>query len=290
MKNTINEETCKKCKLCIEVCPCNIISMNGEVHFISEKEHICLKCGQCMAVCNTQSVQIDGISYDNDLFDLPENKVDYNDFIDFLANRRSVRNFKDKPVSKEIIQQIIDSIAFAPYGSAPNKVNISVLNNRKTIELALPLISEFLENIVKWVENPFMRFMIKRKKGIETMNTLKHHLYPIAKTGNYKLEFGDRITRGAPAILVFHANKKAEEHTDNSMIYAVYAMLAAHSLGLGATMISIVPAAINKSKELKAIFKIPEEHDAIISVILGYPKIKYKRAIKRVKDRICWVD
>ena len=173
MDSAIKLELCSKCILCIEVCPCNIIGLNTkeEVYFIPERKSICLHCGQCMAVCGTKAITVNGLSYDNDFIDLPENKVLYGDFFDFLSTRRSIRNFKDKSVPKEIIQKIIDSISFSPYGSAPNKINITVVNNRKTIESALPLISEFLDNIVKWIENPFMRLIIKRKKDIETFNT-----------------------------------------------------------------------------------------------------------------------
>jgi len=223
-------------------------------------------------------------------FDLPENLISYDGFFNFLATRRSIRNFKDKPISKEIIQQIIKSIELAPYGSAPNEVNITVVNNRKTIESALPLLSEFYDNLVKWIDNPFIRFIFKRKKDAETFNVITNHVYPIAKLGNYKLEHGDRITRNAPAMLIFHANIGAEAHTHNSIIYATYAMLAAHSLGLGATMISLVPAAINKVQALKDIFNIPEENEAIISIILGHPKIRYQRAIRREKSHITWLN
>ena len=67
-------------------------------------------------------------------------------------------------------------------------------------------------------------------------------------------------------------------------------MLAAQALGLGATMIGIVPAAINKVDEVRNIFKIPETHEATISVIIGYPKYKYKRAIKRKAQEIHWLE
>lgn len=291
-QNVLDQKKCSKCKLCIEVCPNNVIGINSnnEVHFISERESICLQCGQCMAICSTKAIQVSGFLYENELFDLPENIVHYKNFIDFLSNRRSVRNFKDKPVPRELIQEIIDSIAFAPFGSAPNEVNITVVNNRKIIESALPNISEFFDNIVKWVKNPFVRFMLKRKKDLETFNTITNHLYPIAKLGNYKLDYGDRITRDAPAIIIFHAEKGAEEHTNNSLIYATYTMLTAHSLGLGATMVGIVPAAINKVNEVRNIFKIPEENEAIMSVIIGYPKYKYKRAIKRNVQKNNWIE
>ena len=243
-----------------------------------------------MAVCSTKAITAEGFSYETDLHDLPENKTDYRAFLDFLANRRSVRNFKDKPVPEEVIRKVLESVSYAPYGSEPGKVCITVVNNRSKIESALPYIEWFLDNNVKWIENPFISRIIKKKNTAEKFNTIKNHLYPIAKMDNYKLEYGDRITRGAPALILFHADKGAEEHTDNSLIYATYVMLAALSLGLGATMISIVPAAINKVPEIKKIFGIPEEHEAVISVILGYPRYKYRRAIKRPYQQISWVN
>ena len=289
MQNSIDQNLCKKCKLCIEVCPCNIISNGTEVHFIKDKLSICLKCGQCMAICSTEAIHIEGLSYDKDLFDLPESTLNHDEFINFMSNRRSVRNFKDKPVSDEMINKILAAVQYAPNGSHPDKMHITVINDRKLIETQLPAMSKFLDNIVKWIENPFMSRIIKMKKGAETFNTLKNHLYPIAKAGNYKLEYGDRITRGAPAVIIFHADKKAEEHTDNSLVWATYAMLSAHSMGLGATIVSIVPAVINKVKEVREAFKIPEEHEAVVSVIVGYPKYKYKRGIKRTSHIVNFV-
>ena len=292
MQSNINQNICKKCKLCIEVCPCNVIGINrkDEVYFIPERELICINCGQCMAICSTKAISVNNLSYDNDFIELPENNTDYNNFIGFLANRRSVRNFTNKPISNKIINKILDSVSYAPYGAAPEKMNIIVVNNRKKIEIALPYISKFLDDIIKWVENPISSFIIKMTKGAETFNTIKNHLYPIAKLKNYKLEFGDRITRNAPAILIFHAKKDAEEHTNNSLIYATYSILAAHSLGLGATMIGIVPPAINKVTEVREIFGIPKENKAVISVIIGYPKYKYRRTIKRRNHKINWIE
>ena len=292
MDSNINQEICSRCKLCIEVCPGNILGINQseEVYFIPERKSICLNCGQCMAICSSKAITVNGLSYANDFIDVPENNIDYSKFVDFLANRRSVRNFKDIPIPNEIIDKILDSISYAPFGAEPNKMNITVVNDRKKIESVLPHIEKFLENIIKWIENPISSYMIKRKNGPEKFNTLKNHLYPMAKLGNYKLEFGDRITRNAPALIIFHANREAEACTNNSLVYATYAMLAAHSLGLGATMIEIVPAALNRVKEVRNIFRIPIENEAIMSVIIGYPKYKYKRTIMRKNQNIRWIE
>lgn len=276
----------------MEVCPCNIIGLNEnqELYFMPEREKICQKCGQCMAICSKKAITVEGLSYEDNMFEMPEQTVAYKEFTSFLSTRRSIRNFKDTPVPGEMIHQIIDSLSYAPYGSAPEKVHITVVNDRELIESALPHMEEFLDNIIKWMDSPLASFMIRRKKGMETYNTIKNHLYPISKLENYKLKFGDRITRNAPAIIIFHADKSAEEHTNNSLIYSTYAMLAAHALGLGATMIGIVPAAINKVQALKDIFEIPRENEAIMSVIIGFPKYNYRRAIKRENHPVSLVN
>jgi len=281
--NFVNNELCIKCKLCIEVCPVNIIELNKEnlISFIKEREKICLECGQCMAICSTDAIKIKKYNYKNNLKRIDKQDVDYEVFKNLLTTRRSVRNFKNKAVEKEKINEILQTLKYAPYGAEPNKVEITVIHNRAIIESALPLMEKFLDNIIKWVDNPIISRIIKFKKGAETFNTIKNHLYPISKLKNYKLEFGDRITRGAPVLIIFHAKKGAEEHTNNSLIYATYTMLATHSLGLGGAMNGIVPASINKDENIKDIFKIPKKHEAIISLMLGYPKYKFKKAIVR---------
>jgi ferredoxin len=292
MKNLVNQEKCKKCKLCIDICPVNMIGIDedGLVNFIPERENICLECGQCMAVCSTDAVKIAKYTYENDFIDLPENNVTYQKYIDFISTRRSVRNFKNKPIEKELIEKILASLNFAPYGAEPDKVEITIVNNLKKIEKSLHLIENFFDNIVKWLDSPIISRIIKHKKGIETFNTIKNHLYPMSKLENYKLKYGDRITRGAPALLIFHADKGAEEHTNNSLIYATYLMFAIHSMGLGGTMNGIIPAAINKDKEIKQMFNIPEQHEAIISIMFGYPKYKYQKTVKRETKKTNWIE
>lgn len=288
MENFIDRELCKSCKLCVEACPCKVIGMdkNDEVFIIQEREAICINCGQCMAICTTEAIRINNYSYAKDIIKLSENRVNYNDYIDFISNRRSIRNYKGQHVSAGLIDKIIDSVSYAPFGASPEEMHITVVNNRKVIESTLPYISNFLDDIVKLVENPIASFMIKRKEGIETFNTLKNHLYPISKKGNYKLSEGDRITRGAPSIIIFHAKKEAEAHTHNSLIYATYVMMAAQTLGLGSMMNGIVPSAINRVKEVKNIFQIPNSHEAVMSVNIGYPKYKYHKGIKRSSYKV----
>ena len=286
MQNVVNQSLCKNCGICTEVCPNKIIGQNGNVQFKQEREHLCLQCGQCMAICPAKAILIEGLTYEKDFIELSYDKSNYKNFMETLSTRRSVRTFKNKPVSEELVDEIVDSVSYAPFGASPEKMEISIINNRKTIESALPLISDFFHGLEKMIENPIKSRILRILAGKEGFQTIKNHLYPIAKGGNYNLENWDGITRGAPAIITIHAAKDAEAHTNNGVIYATYIMIAAHAIGLGATMIECVVPAINRNKKLKKIFQIPDDNDAVMSVIVGHPKYKYRRTIKRNKHKI----
>lgn len=279
--NTIQQSTCKNCGLCAQVCPNKVIRRNDNTHFIQEKLDLCLQCGQCMAICPSKSIKVGSLSYENDFHELSKKENNFENFLAIISGRRSVRTFKNKAVSNDLIYEIINSVSYAPFGAAPEKMEISVLNNRKTIESVLPIISNFLNGIKKLIENPISSGFLRLLSSKEEFQTIKNHIYPIGKSGLYNLENGDGITRGAPTIITIHAAKDAEAHTANGIIYATYIMLAAHAIGLGATMIECIIAPINRNKKLKHIFQIPTENEAIMSIIVGYPKYQYKRTIKR---------
>lgn len=289
----INSETCKKCHICVVTCPAKlfIIEENKSLTINPKKEYTCLKCGQCMAVCETKSIFVDDMTYEKDFFEIEQHEQNFESFNYLISTRRSVRNFKKQPVPRELIQKIIDSLSFVPFGSLKQSVEITVINNREIIEKGLPIISVFYRKIEKWFSNPFMKRIIKKNAGIENYNTIQNHLLPRIKVGHYDLTNGsDNITRNAPAIILFHAEKSSESHTEDAMIYATYAMLSSHALGLGATIIGLVPAALNKEPELRKLFKIPDNHETVNSVIIGYPKIKYLRGIKRDKRISDWIE
>ncbi|MBI9067499.1 MAG: nitroreductase family protein [Salinivirgaceae bacterium] len=241
-----------------------------------------------MAVCNTKSVFANGLKYEEDFFEFSKE----DDFFSLLEHRRSVRRFKPKALAKDEIDKILHGLSHAPHGDSHHHVELTVINSREKIMEALPLMSQFYDKLAKWLHNPFMRTMIKLKKGKDTINTLQNHLLPRIEKGIYK-EFTyeyDGITRGAHSLIIFHAHKNSEEHKEDSYILVTYATLAAQALGLGSTIIGLVPAALNKSNELKSMFNIPLDHDVVVSLILGYPKYKYHRGIKRKLKNIHWIN
>ena len=295
MGNTItfNEETCKKCGLCSEVCPNKIIKKNDsdQLSFRQDRIHFCFKCGQCMAICPTESIHIEGLSYSKDFFDLPESESFEKSFFNMTFTRRAVRNFKDKPVPRELLEKIVQAIAFAPPGFPPIKTEIVVVQDTTLIRKALPHMIGVYDFLVKAMDKPMMRFFIKRRVGREKFNTLVNHVVPLMKSRLPELKMGveDTITRYAPAMILFHADRNTENYKQDIYIALTYGFLAAYALGLGGSAMDIIPPPIERNKELRKMFFIPETNEVVGCMILGYPKYSYRKAIKRELKSVRWI-
>lgn len=51
----------------------------------------------------------------------------------------------------------------------------------------------------------------------------------------------------------------------------------------------IIAPAIERNRELRKMFLIPEKNRVVASMIVGYPKHKYQRAIKRDLKSVKWI-
>lgn len=289
---TFNQAACIKCGLCEEVCPNKVIHKNGGVMaYMADRIHLCFKCGQCMSVCPSSSVCIDGLSYDKDFCEMPDPANYEQGFFNLILTRRAVRNFIDKPVPKEMLDKIIQAIACAPPGFPPIKHEITVVQNPDTMKKAFPYMVDVYDYIYEAFHNPIRKAFMRRAAGEKKFKLLESHLMPMLGVRLPGLKKGteDTITRNAPAMILFHADKNMEDITGDVFVAATYCMLAAHSIGLGGSIMSIIPPAINKKTELKAMFGIPDGNEVITSVIIGFPKYKYRRCIMRKLNDVKFV-
>jgi nitroreductase len=244
-----------------------------------------------MAICPTKSVTVEGLSYESDFFDLPAEAWTEDSFGSLIASRRSVRAFQDKPVPREDLQKIVDAISRAPMGYPPHKIEIVIVQNRETIEKALLIIIGMYEKLAKMMDHSIMGFLLKRKLKPEVIKALTEHVLPSLRyrLPDMKAGRGDTITRGAPALILFHAHRASGNHSEDVLIALTYGLLSAHALGLGATAIGLVPPVIERSPELRGLFQIPAENEVLASMIVGYPKHRFKRGIRRELPGVKWI-
>lgn len=281
--HTIDTNACKGDSICVDVCPEFIFEMADEkAKVIEGNVGSCILCGQCIAVCPSDAITIDGLS--PNLFEnLEKWSFEYDDLHAFLSARRSIRNFKDKPVDRELIDKIVKAASTAPMGWPPHTTEILVVDDPDELKQLHAAAYKDYKEIMWAASNPIFKHVVRLKVGAELFKLLREHVLPLAQNANEAFDKNgiDRYMYHTPAIMFFHANRWTASYEENAHIICTYAMLAAQSLGLGTTIIGMMPPILDRSKTLREKYGIPKDNKVITSLILGHPKYKYRKSVSR---------
>ncbi len=285
-KITIDHEKCNGCGLCVEVCKdFSIVMKEGKAHVSGKPFFGCIACGHCMAICPKDAIKIEGrFTSEADLFPLPEKEkaAGYESILALYQRRRSIREFRDKPVEKEMIDKVLDAAMTAPMGLPPSDVGVVVLGSKEKVRQFAKDYCTYLEKIKFFVSKGFLAIMrpFWGKAGDEMfrgfLRPLVHGYIRSMKAGN------NFVTYDAPVAMYFYGSPYCDPA--DPIIAATYAMIAAESLGLGTCMLGGVHPFIQKGKSAKLFrekYGIKFTSREGLIVIMGYPAVKYQKGIKR---------
>ena len=177
----------------------------------------------------------------------------------FLRTRRSVRRFTDQPISRELIERIIETATYAPnaHNRQPWRFIVLTSDQSKTT-LAESMGTDFRHTLLaEGLSTEQANAQVKRSR--------------------------DRITQAPVAVLVCldtttidqygDPNRQQGEHTMAVQSVAMagsYLLLAAHAEGLGAVWIC---APLFTPETVQAVLELPKEWLAQGVILLGYPAI-----------------
>jgi ferredoxin len=282
----IDMEKCNGCGTCSFVCKDFNFEIIDKKVSISDKSIFgCIACGHCMMACPTGAIAIEGRTLSPvQLFDLPDKSTvpTYESLLAMLQRRRSIREFKDKPVEAEKINQILDAAQTAPMGLPPSDVHVLVLENKTQVRIFAEEFSKYLKNI-RWMSSGWFMTLMRPFWGKPTDEMMREFIKPVFDVYVDDMEKGDNwINYDAPMAMYFYGSP----YTDPSdpIIAATYAMLAGESLGLGTCMLGAIHPFIQNGKKAKQFrekwgIKFPSREG--LFVIFGYADVHYNKGVKR---------
>ena len=259
----IDLKSCTKCKLCLKDCPALCFKWYEEVENIQfDNSRGCLLCGHCIAVCPENAILYENMKGDPLNFEKdqdPIGNLSYEVLHPFLRAKRSIRQYKNKKVPKDIVDKVVESMRYACTGANIRTLKCLIISDEEKIKLLSDSIIDFIA-----LETPETNLIKKRNMGI------------------------DPIFYHAPLVVIFYSNN--QWNVTNATIAMTFGMLSAQSLGLGSCWIGYAHGVLMENSEIR--IKQTGIETYILGVMtLGYPAVKYPRApprpplnVRRIED------
>lgn len=267
----INQKSCNQDGFCAAVCPSQIIDFQ-KGRYPSPKsgaEAACIRCGHCVAVCPTGSLDHQAMTAGQCPSVQADLKLSAEHAEHFLRSRRSIRAYQKKAVEQDRIERLIRVARYAPSGRNTQGVGWLVLGQTDEIR-------RIAGSVADW-----MRWVIDNDS--ETAAAM--HL---DKTLAGWEEGNDIIFRGAPVVIVAHAEEDNPRAQTTCTIALTYLELAATGLGLGCCWAGYFMKAADEYPSLLQALALPEGHRCYGAMMVGYPKFKYHRLPLRNEPKIIW--
>lgn len=267
----VNPETCNRDGICAAVCPARIIHLpeGGFPTPVKGAAQACIRCGHCVAACPSGSLDHAAMAADQCPPVLKELKLSPEHSEHFLRSRRSIRSYKSKPVSENLMERLIRMARYAPSGRNAQGVEWLVLGNSEEI-------GRTASRVADW-----MRWTIDRDPETAALMHLDKTLASW-ESGH------DVVFRHAPAVIVAHAEMDNPRAATSITIALTYLELAAVGLGLGTCWAGYFMRAAGEYAPLMQALALPEGHQCFGAMMVGHPRFKYHRLPLRDEPTITW--
>jgi nitroreductase/NAD-dependent dihydropyrimidine dehydrogenase PreA subunit len=269
---TVDKEKCNSDGICAAACPARIIRMDEKEGYPvpgPDFQDNCIKCGHCVAICPTGALGLDWLSPQDCMPIREELALSPEQAEQFLCARRSIRAFRDKRVPRAKLEKLLEIACAAPSAKNEQPWHWTVVSGPDEIQ-------RFAHMIVEW-----MRSVIQVNPGDESLISF------VRAVASWD-EGYDRICRGAPHIIIAHADKTWGFGAEDCSLALSLLDLYGTSIGLGTCWAGYFYHAINSYPTLFEALGLPRDHRAFGAMMVGYPKFIYPRIPVRNRPRVTW--
>ena len=270
---TVDPEKCNRDGICVKACPTAVIELSSSDELpapVKDFEEYCLACGHCVAVCPTGAFSLDWLKTGKCASISKELVLRRDQAEQFLRSRRSIRNFKDKPVEREKLEKLLEIACFAPSAKNNQPWHWTVVENPADVTKMAGMVIDWMRSIIKKYPQQ------AEERGLPRVVE--------AWDGGQ-----ERICRGAPHVIVVHGDKDYVLGPEDSATALSYLELYAPTLGLGSCWGGYFFSAVNAYPPLFEALGLPADHKAFGAAMVGYPKLRYQRLPLRKQPRINWI-
>ena len=297
----VDEDKCTSCGLCVDNCPFKCWTMEEGGTPELKDEYECFSCSNCMVACPTDAISIAETYHAKSGFwktephplpykmplkprDADGNLDEWNAVERAVLNRRSVRNFEDKPVPDPLIRRVLEAGRFAPSAGNCQPWQFIVITDRALIqqmdEAVWAMVNGMFNNFKNDDLIPHMAPMAESSPGMFDPRIALGGMGSIAKKNL-------PASLNAPCVILLAADKRAisGQHL-NIGICGQNMNLVANSLGIKACWCGfLVPGVATIADKINLL----PNFEVITTLVLGWPAFKQEGMVAREFRPVMWL-
>jgi len=282
---------CNDCGICLDVCPDYVFQKGEEAdsHVSAAFPDNCCACGHCISLCPVAALSHDDLPK-NEFQPLEKMTLDPDLLKNMLFRRRSIRSYTEEAVSREVIEDLLNSATHAcTGGNIQSEEYIVITDKTKLAELELLVIDNLWNQGIKLFSGSGFLFSYLKKLYGDTLANQYTTYHQIISQRRKENKLQGMVFRDAPTLLIIHGLKKNNMAYSNAAIAIRNIELLALTHGLGSCWCGFLMSVASKSKKINEFLKLPQDRKIFGALMLGYPKYKYKKKIPRKKRSIQWI-
>ena len=169
------------------------------------------------------------------------------EYIELLKKRRAIRDFEDRDVPPEVVQEIIQESCLAPSSMNRQSWRFIIIMDRSMIQrLSDESKKNTLEQILKEPDSS--------RQGL--ISSLRDETF--------------NVYYNAPCLVYIAGAESSLRRIEDCSLAACYFMFSAAARGLGTCWVGLGQNI--KDPDLRRIIGLPDDHEIVAPLILGYPK------------------
>ena len=287
---------CTSCGLCIMNCPFKCWEMDENNIPRMKEDYACFSCSNCIVSCPEGAIyMVEAYRADGDFFNIqypplkpPVRPMDAEGNPDewtmvekLILERRSVRNFKERPVPDTLIRRVLEAGRFAPSAGNQQPWKFTVVTDRELINRLEDACHEVLQVLHAMYKDD--------RKVIDLVGKLPTGAFDPRVQGGFRCvaERELPIFLKAPVVIFLGCCEKMANPEEHAGICGQNMTLAAKSLGLGSCW-SNFGATVEAIPELKARLGFAEGWHIYSTLCLGYPRFRQEGMVARQFRPVTW--
>jgi nitroreductase/NAD-dependent dihydropyrimidine dehydrogenase PreA subunit len=286
---TIDQDKCNSCGLCAKVCVRCFSNQDGVIR-VEANELNCNLCGHCVSLCSTEAITHSKMDMNNFLALDDPVRYDPDEFIRFVRQRRSCRAYKNKEVPREHLEKLIDMCRYTPTGSNLQKVQIKVITNKEKIKKLSDLTVDFFLGMINQLDDQIKKLTSQNSQIPQELQNQYTFLNRYRILGTARDGGRDPIHYQAPVLILFHSPPSPSTPKDDCIIAAQTMVLAAMTVGLGTCYIGLLRIAAENYPPVSEALDLPAGNTLHSTLILGYPQLKFFKAVDRKPMTVQWEE